>query len=202
MNPTRIGPVAGKTFQRYRAFAGIFAAFAVAAIITGCVTVPDPQAQIIPATTNPRVAFQSQCAQNVVECTSSWPTVSASVAAMAGQTVTVTSNGYLVEETGGSGAVEVQFLGVSSEPGSTASDINYEWSYGASDTDPCTLAAGTVASTETNPELLLAEGFHYIRLTVQNQVLDAPIESDECGVISQDTGKFDFVELEVEVRRN
>jgi len=169
------------------------------AALTGCQN-PAPDTSIPPSTQ--RAAFQSQCGQNVVVCTTSWPVAVASVVAGNGQTVTeVSTNSYLVTVNGGSGGVPVQFRGSDSELGATATALAYEWSYGATDSDPCTLAPGTVVSTASDPELLLAPGFHYIRLHVVNDVFRVEVNSVACGVVAQNTGSFDFVELQVEVRR-
>jgi hypothetical protein len=168
---------------------------------TACVTQPDNPAQAIPASTQ-RVAFASQCALNVVTCTTSWPTADATIVAADGQTVTeVTTNSFVVEVTGGSGGVPVKFQGIGSDPGNTATDLSFSWSYGATDNDPCTLTPGTEVSTESNPELLLATGFHYIRLTVVNDVIRDEVVLDGCTETLQDVGSFDFVELQVEVKR-
>lgn len=200
MDIIRIGRVAGGTFQRLTAIACCVVGVGLLIGGSGCTTGPDNPANVIPAA-NQRVAFQSQCAQNVVTCTTSFPTAVVSVEATPVQSLTAGSNSFLVVENNGSDVVAVQFHGSDSTPGSTASQISYEWSYGATDNDPCTMEPGTVISMEADPVLELAVGFHYIRLTVQNLTIDAPVESDECGTISQDTGKTHFVELEVEVRR-
>lgn len=170
--------------------------------LAGCEPPPLPNGNpdLIPAS-NQRVAFQSQCAQNVTVCTTSWPTAIATVVESDGQTVTeVSSNSFLVEATGGSDGVQVQFRGSETKMGETSTMLVFRWSFGAIDDDPCTMAPGTEVSTEVNPKLLLAPGFHYIRLFVINNVIRDVVSSQECGIIAEDTGSFDFVELEVEVR--
>lgn len=169
-----------------------------AVLLAGCQTAPPGG---IPAE-NQRVAFESQCGLNVIVCTTSWPTAVASVIAGEGQTVTPTADGYLIEVMGGAGAVPVQFRGADSIPGNTATSLSYSWSYGAVDSNPCTLAPGYPVATIANPVLSLSPGFHYIRLSVVNDVIRDQVVSDDCGVIAEDTGSFDFVELEIEVRRN
>jgi len=187
--------------QSVRRGALLSAGGVVMIVCTACVTQPTEQAQGLPASTQ-RVAFASQCALNVIECTTSWPTAIASVEAEDGQTVTeVDTNSFRVRVTGGSGAVPVQFRGIASIPGNTATQLSYSWSYGASDSDPCTLTAGTVASTESDPELLLDPGFHYIRLTVTNDVHRDEVPLDGCPDSLTDVDSFDFVELQVEVQR-
>ncbi|HRX87065.1 MAG TPA: hypothetical protein P5572_18730 [Phycisphaerae bacterium] len=184
---------------RNRSVFGLLGLVVAAAGLAGCPSAP-PDDNSIPAT-NQRVAFQSQCALNVVECTTSWPTAVASVVAGDGQAVTANSNGYRVVVYGGSGGVPVSFRGADSIAGNGATTLEHHWSYGATDADPCTLAPGTEVSTAVNPTLELAEGFHYIRLFVINNVLRDEVIGDGCGVVATDTGSFDFVELEVEVLR-
>jgi hypothetical protein len=173
----------------------------IGTIIVGCVTPPVDNARLIPAV-NQRVAIQSQCAQNVIECTTSWPTAVATVVAGPDQTVTANSNSFVVVDPNGWGGVEVNFKGSDSIAGNTATMLAYRWSHSATDTDPCTLQEGTFASAKADPQLLLATGFHYIRLRVVNDVIRDQVVSDTCGVVGEDTGSFDFIELEVEVRNN
>ncbi len=146
-----------------------------------------------------RVAFQSQCAQNVIECTSSWPTAVVDVPALAGQTVTETAAGFVIE---GAihGAATVQLVGSNSDPGAGAQAIFYSWSNGATDDDPATLAPGTEFSMEADPLVTLRTGFHYIRLTVENDIVREQVVSPDFGVIAEEVPSFDFVEVEVDVR--
>ncbi len=147
-----------------------------------------------------RVAFQSQCAQNVIECTSSWPTAMASIASTPGSTVTETDTGFLVEADAGWGGLEVRFLGSNSEAGAGASSLSFSWSVGATDSDPCLLTPGMEFSTEADPTAVLAPGLHYVRLTVENDIIREEVVSDACGVIGMNIASFDFIEFEVEVR--
>jgi hypothetical protein len=149
---------------------------------------------------DPRSAFASQCALNVITCTTSWPTAVLEVQALAGQSVTSTAEGYLVLDSDGSGNEEIQFIGASSTAGDGATTIEYEWSYGATDDDPRTLAAGTIFSYEANPRVVLKTGFHYIRLTVRNDIIRDFVFSNDFGVLFENIQSFDFEEVEIEVR--
>jgi len=173
-------------------WAGCFLLFA-----TACQDNPPANAV---ATETRRVAIQSQCAQIVIECTSSWPTPVATIEAATGQTVTATDNGFIVEDPAIFGAVSVQLLGADSEPGDGANEIFFSWSHSAADDDPCTLSAGTEFSTEADAQVLLAVGVHYIRLTVRNDIVRELVESEFCGVVAENVQSFDFIELEIEVR--
>ncbi len=160
----------------------------------GCVMQP---ANVVPSGTA-RVAFQSQCAQLVVTCTSSWPTALIDVQSDA-DTVTATDTGFLVDTMGQSSAT-VNLIGSISEPGNGATIHSFTWSFGATDDDPCTLAPGTVLATTADTPATLESGFHYIRLRVENDIIRARIESELCGLIGTDLPSFDFVEVEIEVR--
>ena len=164
--------------------------------MAGCT---DPLANPLPAETA-RVAIQSQCAQNVINCTTSWPTANFTVEAMTGQTVTLTNTGFLVEGTDGNGQETVRLIGSNSTPGDGAEFTLFRWTSGATDTDPQTLFPGTQFSTEADNEVLLATGFHYIRLRVENDIIRDEVQTEQFGVIAQDVPSFDFVELEVEVK--
>lgn len=147
-----------------------------------------------------RVAFQSPCAQNAIECTTSWPTAVASVAVGAGQTVSVTESGFLIEAPWNWTGVPVQLVGDQSIPGDGATTLSYSWSYGATQDDPCAPMPGTEFATTPNPVAHLEPGLHYIRLSVRNDIIRDAVESSTCGVIGTNIASFDFVELEVEVR--
>ncbi|MCH7813210.1 MAG: hypothetical protein IID40_04225 [Planctomycetes bacterium] len=147
-----------------------------------------------------RVVFLSQCAQSVIECTSSWPTAVAEVVGGHGQTVTATENGYLVEGDDGSGSERIQLRGSDSIAGNGATEIFYSWSVGADDPDPRTMEAGNEISTEPDPDVLLQTGFHYLRLTVFNDIIRDRVESEELGLIAENVPSFHFVEFEIEVR--
>ncbi|MBI4717388.1 MAG: hypothetical protein HY763_06260 [Planctomycetes bacterium] len=146
-----------------------------------------------------RVAIQSQCAQNVITCTRSFPTAVASVTARQSQTVTPTDEGFVVN-TGVYGPAVVQLRGSDSEPGLNATRLAFSWSSGATDTDPCTVMPGTEFSTEADPAVLLEPGLHYIRLTVTNDNILGRLESEQCGVLGENIPAFHFVEVEVDVR--
>jgi hypothetical protein len=182
--------------------AGLLMVTAAASMLAGCTVPPTtPPTNAIPAGTA-RVAIQSQCAQNVITCTSSWPTATMRVEANEGSTVTMTASGFLVagDTPTGPEGLAVNFIGTDSDAGNGAATITYSWSYGASDEDPCSLAPGIEFSTEANPTATLAPGFHYIRLTVRNDIVRDRVESDTCGLVGENVASFDFVELEVEVR--
>lgn len=147
----------------------------------------------------PRVAIQSQCAQNVIECTTVWPTAVVTVMAGENQQISLTETGFLVQGDGGGGGELIQLIGSGSRLGDNATTISHSWSSGATDTDPCTLAAGEEFSTQPDPQVFLAAGFHYIRLTVTNDN-EVDIESAACGLNLLDVNPFDFVEIEIEVR--
>ena len=98
----------------------IIAAFAIvsgAMVAGGCVE-QAPQA-LQPETA--RVAIQSQCAQNVINCTTSWPEAAFIVEAMDGQSVSLTDTGFLVEGTDGNGWETVRLDGSASISGDGAS---------------------------------------------------------------------------------
>ena len=84
--------------------------------------------------------------------------------------------------------------------GNGATQISYSWSTGATDDDPCTLTAGTEFSDAADPQVLLEEGFHYIRLTVENDVIQATLVLEGCDTTVENVPASDFVEVEVEVR--
>ena len=75
---------------------------------------------------------------------------------------------------------------------------------GASDADIRTLSAGTEFSNLANPTVDLAEGFHYIRLTINNDIFRAQVMGlgvfERLGLVHENVFSFDFVEVEIEVR--
>ena len=146
-----------------------------------------------------RAAFQSQCAQNVITCTVSFPEAVVRVEATGNQQATETAAGFRVRGYDGDGVEIVQLIGSDSNRGQGASEIFYSWSVGASDGDPCTLVPGEPFSTEANPQVLLQARLHYVRLTVTNDLppLDT-IDSPECGTF-ENFRKQDFQEVEIEV---
>lgn len=180
------------------------------ALGTGCETNPIPEpsnnADIIqlPDGTLPaestRVAFQSQCAQNVIECTSSWPVAVAHVESKPDQSITETAEGFLIQDTDGDGFENVCLVGSDSQLGDGADFLFYSWSFGANDSDPRTLQPGTEFSQQADPQVPMQVGLHYIRLTVRNDIVRETIESPEFGIIAEDTASFDFVELQIEIR--
>ena len=181
---------------------GLCAVWPVSALIAGMVVAGGCTNNAVPAiqADNARVAFQSQCAQNVITCTSSFPTAVISVQARHGQQVERTGNRITVWQSG-HGAVWVQLRGRDSDAGSVSTAVDFSWSARATDDDPCSMAAGDVFSTLADPLVLLEPGFHYIRLTVSNDVILSRVESDECGLIGENVPAFDFLEVEIEVRR-
>ena len=151
------------------------------------------------AAQQPRVALQSQCAQNVIECTTVWPIPVVTLTAGDDQQVSITNTGFLVEGTNGDGTELVQLVGSGSRLGDNATSLTFSWTSAAQDSDPCSLAPGTVFSTQPDPQVRLAAGFHYIRLTVTNDnVVD--VESADCGLSMQAVNPSDFIEVEIEVR--
>ncbi len=160
----------------------------------------------LPAETETRLPFTTQCSEFAGLCTSSFPTPVLSVLAAPGQTVTENpdATGFIVEGVDDDGGEVVLLQGSASAPGNTATALAYSWTSGAADGDPCTRAPGDEFSTEADPEITLQTGVHYIRLTVQN---DVPLVGellpqdliDQCGTLTQQF-KFDFVEVVVEVR--
>jgi hypothetical protein len=148
---------------------------------------------------NVREAFKSQCALNVIECTSSWPEAIARVEAGPHQQVEQTDEGYHIFGQDSDGVELVRLIGSDSTAGNTATEITYSWSFGASDDDPRTLEPGEVFSTEADTEIRMAKGVHYIRLTVRNDIIRDQIVSPQYGVLFENEPSFDFVELEITV---
>ena len=146
-----------------------------------------------------RAAFQSQCAQNVITCTVSFPVAVIGTGFLPGQVVTTTPAGLRIDGQDGDGVELVQLVGSGSTAGQGATQIFYSWSAGAIDPDPCTLTAGAEFSTQADPQVLLQAGFHYIRLTVRNDL--PPIDSLDAGACGTFTNypRQDFEEFEIEV---
>ena len=169
---------------------------------------------VIPADDTQKVPFQSLCAQNVIACTTSWPQIDWEIPAFTTQTVVKTEPdgvpGFLVIEEGAAGGVTVQLndLSTATDPdnalAATARIISRSWSFGAEDDDPCSALPGMEFSTEANPMVRLEPGFHYIRLTITNDISRSvdELQSDQCGpsFSTSAAGSTDFLELEVEVR--
>lgn len=155
----------------------------------------------LPADTT-RLALQSQCGQAVIECTSSWPIPIIVVQARDGQTVTRTQTGFLVQGTDGNGQESVQLIGSNST--ATGNDVEaqilFSWSAAATDQDPCTLEPGAEFSTEADPLVLLQAGFHYVRLTVENDIIQETLILDGCDATVENVPSSDFQEVEIEVR--
>jgi len=153
--------------------------------------------------TSQRSAFQSQCAQNVLECTTIWPEAVAILDLSRrgpDQAFSFLGGGrFIVTGTDGDGSEPVPLRGEQSALGDDATILTFSWSHAATDADKCTLVPGPVFSTDPNPLQRMEVGFHYIRLTVTNDNL-RDIFSDECGLIAESSGLFDFVEIEIEVR--
>lgn len=167
------------------------------AILPGCTA--EPSGPVIESV-SARVAFQSPCAQNAIECTSSWPVAIAGVRDVSGQTVTETDTGFIVVADRAHGSVPVHLRGSESTAGDGATQLRYSWSTGATQDDPCTLSPGEEFSTAANPVVNLAPGLHYVRLTVENDIIRDVVESETCGVFGENIPSFDFVELEIDVR--
>ncbi len=153
-----------------------------------------------------RTPFASQCTQAVINCTSSFPVASFTVTAGQGQTVSASDEGFVVTGSMIDGVETVQLDGrasLVSEIEGRANDIFYSWSFGAMDDNRCTYDSGTIFSSDASVPVVLETGFHYIRLTVENeQMIDPP---DACvdqdgDMVSVSRRKFDFVEMLLEVR--
>lgn len=149
----------------------------------------------------PRVATQSQCAQNVITCTTVFPeaVITANAVDNPAQQISLTETGFLVEGDGNGAGELVQLIGSLSRLGDNAANLTYSWSSAATDDDPCTLAPGTQFSTQADPEVGLSVGFHYIRLTVTNDN-EVDLFSEACGIDQLDVPASDFLEVEIEVR--
>lgn len=177
-------------------FFTIAALIGVFALTNGCQVQPGAG---IPAEQQ-RVAFQSQCAQNVITCTTRFPTAVIDIQQRFGQSVTETAAGFLVIDATALGNVPVQLKGSGSQLGTEATMLTYSWSFGAVDDDPCTMAPGEEFSTQADTLVFLQPGFHYVRLFVENDVIFPIIESDACGIIGENIAGFHFEEVEIEVR--
>lgn len=174
------------------------AALALAVVaLTGCPAQPSGP---VLSPVSQRVAFQSPCAQNAIECTSSWPVAIARVREVGSQIVTETDAGFIVRLPGAQSSVPVHLAGSDSTAGNGATQISFSWSAAATQDDPCELTPGDEFSTLADPVVNLAIGLHYIRLTVENDIIRDVVESETCGVFGQNIPSFDFVELEIDVR--
>ena len=149
---------------------------------------------------NARVATQSQCAQNVITCTVTFPKARIQVIAGPGQVVTPTAKGFTVQGSNGNGSETVNLLGSTSTAGQGATQIFYSWSQGASDSNPLTLNPGTQFSTQPNPSVLMKKGLHYVRLTVTNDIFRDEITAPTGEVILRNVFQSDFVEVEIDVQ--
>ena len=148
-----------------------------------------------------RPPYRSRCALNAIECTSCWPVPDIQVAAGEGQTVTGNAeDNILVEGSSGAGFETIQLIGSGSQSGSQTETLFYSWSSLAVDDDPETAEPGPEFSVEADPQVILETGFHYIRLTVRN---DVACDVDLFEPFDPDTGEggtTDFVEVQIEVR--
>jgi len=154
--------------------------------------------------TSPRSAFQSQCAQNVLECTTIWPEAVATLdlsRRVPDQAFSFMPGGtdFVVTGSDGDGSELVPLRGDQSTLGDGATVLTYSWSHAAADGNQCTLVPGPQFSTDPNPTQRMAAGFHYIRLTVTNDNV-RDLTSNQCGLIAPSAPLFDFVEFEIEVR--
>lgn len=189
--------------------AGLLLMLATAACNTaspaGGGTVDDNRVAGLPAEDTARFALQSQCGQAVIECTSDWPIPRINVLAGDGQTVTATETGFLVQGSDANGQELVQLIGSNSSGTGTKDPpvdvtLSFSWTSLAIDTDPCTLDSGDEFSTDVDPVVLLEAGFHYIRLSLANDILQAELVLADCDTTLQDVPSFDFLEIEIEVR--
>ena len=126
----------------------------------------------LPAATVTRAPFLSQCAELAGLCTGSFPVAVLSVSGRDGQTISPTQNpeGFIVEGGDGDGVEMVSLRGGASGMGNVATELFYSWSYGATDEDVCTRSPGIEFSTESDPDVAMETGIHYIRLTVRNEL--------------------------------
>lgn len=147
-----------------------------------------------------RFTIQSQCGQLILECpANSFPAPVIEIVPIEGQQVTATENGgFVIEGVGDEGIQAIQLAGINTEIGSDARFVNYQWSYGALDFDPCTLEPGPQFSVEQNPLVYLEPGLHYIRLTVANDIQQASVVTAEC--VLEAAPAADFLEIEIEIR--
>lgn len=172
-------------------------------------TTQDPPPKTGLASETQRDAIQSQCAQNFTTCTVVYPRAHAAVVAATGQQVSVTTrldaNGletrtYHVAGIDHSGSEVVHFLS-NSTPGLNATIILYQWSAGASDKAPATLAPGPIVfSDQPNPTVELQTGLHYIRLYIENSNKGDITINESGDTLHENVNLYDFEEIEVEVR--
>ena len=164
-------------------------------------TDPPPGSEENPLPPEPkRFTIQSQCGQLIIECTNSYPDPTIEIVPIEGQQITSTEDdGFVIEGVGDEGVQAIQFAGINSDPGSEASFVRYQWTYGALDTRPCSLEPGPQFSVEENPLVHLEPGLHYIRLTVINDVQQASVSTARCGTLAS-APAADFLEIEIEIR--
>jgi len=151
---------------------------------------PSPQ---LPAD-QPRVAYQSACAQNTLACESSRPLPVLEIEPGENQFVTISDAGIVITGESADGFETVRLVGSRSVPGTGFDEVTYSWSYGATDPDPDTLAPGFVFSQDAELTVGMAEGFHYIRLTVHNGSDPVP------AVPLPDDLNTEFRERQIEIR--
>ncbi|MHC5109782.1 MAG: hypothetical protein ACYTHJ_07890 [Planctomycetota bacterium] len=165
----------------------------------GCTMTPVVQEPDGVAPQQRRSAFQSLCAQNAVECTSSWPTPIFAPVAGEGQTVAETDEGYRITGPLAQGALTVQLDGSESTAGTDATQINFTWTINATDDDPCELTPGEELSDEETATAVLQPGFHYVRLFVTNNIIRDEVVVEGCEETREDVESFDFLEVELEI---
>jgi hypothetical protein len=154
---------------------------------------PPPAAPLLPAD-QPRFAFQSGCAQNVLACESSRPLPVIEIEPGPNQFVTISDDGIVIVGESADEIETVKLIGSGSVPGTGFLQVTYSWSRGATDTDPATLTPGPEFSREAEVEVRMAKGFHYVRLTVHNGSDPPPSNPSPSDL---DT---DFRERQIEIR--
>jgi hypothetical protein len=162
---------------------------------------PPPGSEENPLPPEPkRFTIQSQCGQLVIQCTVNYPGPMIEIIPMEGQQVfAAEGDDFVIEGVGDEGIQAIQLAGINTNPGTEANVVRYQWSYGASDFDPCSLEPGPEFSVEENPLVHLEPGFHYIRLTVVNDIQQASVSTARCGTLPS-APSADFLEIEIEVR--
>jgi len=147
-----------------------------------------------------RFAFQSPCGQLITACPPVFPGPAIQIVPMEGQQVTPTDDGgFIIEGVGEEGIQAIQLVGIDTTEGNVANFVNYEWSFGATDDDPCSLHPGTPFSAEENPLVHMEPGLHYIRLTVVNDTEVASVVSAGCDELGPALAA-DFLEIQIEIR--
>lgn len=160
-------------------------------------------ARLLLQETQARAPFASACAQDVINCTVSFPSAALEVLTGPGQTVTPTLDpvGFIVQGGDGDGIETVLFRGSQSGLGAGGTTLMFRWTYGATDASACTLAPGPEFSTDADPSVAMQEGRHYIRLDVQNEMIRAAETSGVPGCGQIPAGfKADSEEMVIEVR--